>query len=117
MSPSDKYQKYRQNPVYVLNYRMRHRLRKKLTSKNQQSWTDLVGYTVDELRAHIEAQFKPGMSWDNMSEWHIDHIRPLASFNYTTTECPNFKEAWALSNLQPLWASDNQRKSDKWSPR
>ena len=72
-------------------------------------------FTKEELFAHIESLFTDGMSWDNMSEWHIDHIRPLASFNFTSEDCEDFKECWALSNLQPLWASDNIRKGAKWN--
>lgn len=75
---------------------------------------NLMGYTIEDLKRHLELQFTDGMSWDNRSEWHIDHIRPVASFNFTTTECEDFKKCWALNNLQPLWASDNIRKRDKW---
>jgi hypothetical protein len=75
----------------------------------------LLGYTVEELRAHLEAKFKPGMTWDNYGRygWHVDHRRPLASFDYKTPECPSFKEAWALENLQPLWAQENISKGAK----
>jgi len=46
---------------------------------------------------------------------HIDHIKPVASFNYTTTECVDFKKCWALKNLQPLWATDNLSKGSLWN--
>jgi hypothetical protein len=58
---------------------------------------------------HLESKFVDGMSWDNRSRWHIDHIMPLAS---AKTE----EELVALchyTNLQPLWAAENLRKSDK----
>lgn len=75
----------------------------------------LLGYAVEQLVAHLESRFAPGMSWENYGRngWHIDHIRPLSSFTYSTPDCPDFKEAWALSNLQPLWAIDNLRKHAK----
>lgn len=82
--------------------------------KQGRSWESLVGYTVTDLMAHLEERFLPGMSWDNRGEWHIDHRRPLASFNFDTPDCPDFKTAWSLENLQPLWALDNIRKSAKW---
>lgn len=82
-------------------------------NKGGRSWKTMVPYTWEELKAHLESQFQPGMSWGNHGEWHIDHIRPRASFAYTSPECPDFKECWALSNLQPLWANDNIRKSAK----
>ena len=74
----------------------------------------LLGYSIQELKEHLESQFTDGMSWDNRSEWHIDHIRPESSFDYDSTDHPDFKKCWALNNLQPLWAKDNLSKSDKW---
>ena len=76
---------------------------------------ELLGCTVEAARAHLEAQFLPGMSWENHGQWHIDHIRPAASFGDHTMlkvqqACHHF------TNLQPLWAEDNIRKSDKWEP-
>src|SRR3546814_9720873 len=68
--------------------------------KNGRSWETLVGYTVADLMAHLERQFLPGMSWDNRGEWHIDHIRPLCSFEFTSLDDPQFREAWALTNLR-----------------
>jgi hypothetical protein len=87
-------------------------------SKNGRRSFDLVGYTVDELMAHIEAQFEPWMTWENYGylTWHIDHIRPLSSFSYETPDDPDFKEAWALSNLRPLAAHLNIAKGAKWDP-
>ena len=67
-----------------------------------------LGCTVSELRSYLEAQFLPGMSWENMGKWHIDHIKPLAGFDLTNREC--FLEACHYTNLQPLWAVDNIRK-------
>jgi len=108
-------EKYDTDPKYNLSHRIRGSLRNNLKGirKNAPTFT-LLGYTPTELVNHLESQFTDGMSWDNMSEWHIDHIRPVASFNYTTTECEDFKKCWALSNLQPLWATDNISKGDKW---
>ncbi|MDD5095661.1 MAG: hypothetical protein PHV74_14990 [Dehalococcoidia bacterium] len=77
------------------------------------SWESLVGYSLDELRSHLEGMFLDGMKWENYGEWHIDHIIPLAVFQFNDVEHPDFKKAWALSNLQPLWATNNKSKSDK----
>lgn len=81
-------------------------------NKNGRHWEGLVGYSVDDLKRHIEKQFKDGMSWDNYGKytWHIDHIIPVAVFNITGPECIDFKRCWALSNLQPLWAKENHSK-------
>lgn len=77
----------------------------------------LVGYTTDELRAHLERQWKDGMTWSNYgprkNNWNIDHIRPVSTFPLDTgVEIIN-----ALSNLRPLWALENYRKENlkKWN--
>ncbi len=98
---------------YKLNLRMANAINKSLKGKkNGRSWESLVGYTLEELMTHLESQFKPGMTWENhgRSGWHIDHIRPIASFNFTSPDDPEFKECWSLENLRPLWAEENLRK-------
>jgi hypothetical protein len=76
---------------------------------------DLLGYSISDLMAHLEKKFAHGMSWENYGQWHVDHIIPLAAHNYETPECADFKRAWALSNLQPLWALENISKGAKLS--
>jgi hypothetical protein len=83
------------------------------TGKQGKSWKDLVGFPVADLKRHLERQFVPGMSWENRSLWHIDHIVPLASFTFTSADDPEFSAAWALSNLRPLWKSENLAKNDQ----
>lgn len=74
---------------------------------------ELLGYSIDELRAHLERQFLKGMSWDNYGEWHIDHILPVSSFEIDGPDSPDFARCWAMTNLRPLWAMDNVRKNAK----
>ena len=68
---------------------------------------------VAELRDYLESKFQPGMTWDNWTTngWHIDHIKPLASFDLTDRE--QFLRACHYTNLQPLWAIDNLKKGSK----
>ena len=109
--------KRRKNPKHLLSGRMYAALRREIKKyKLGVSTTNTLNnlYSIEELYNHLESQFTEGMSWDNMGEWHIDHIRPVASFNYTTTECEDFKKCWALNNLQPLWAKDNMSKGNNW---
>lgn len=75
----------------------------------------ILGYSIEELRSHLESRFLPGMTWENYGfyGWHVDHIRPRSSFRYSSPDDPEFKKAWALENLQPLWASENKRKGAK----
>ena len=77
-------------------------------------WEYLVGYNVDQLKAHLEEHFLPDMNWDNQGKygWHIDHKIPIAAFNFETPEDIDFKRCWALKNLQPLWGLDNLKKRD-----
>lgn len=71
-----------------------------------------LGYTSDELRAHLEALFLDGMTWENYGAvWSIDHIRPVIDFVRRDELNPAVVNA--LTNLQPLWTSDNSRKHAK----
>lgn len=82
-------------------------------NKKWSKWEDLVGYTVERLKRHIEKQFSEEMTWDNYGTyWEIDHKIPKAAFHYTTAEDIDFKKCWALNNLQPMLRSENRRKKD-----
>ena len=83
--------------------------------KNGVKTEQLLGYTMEDLRKHLESKFTDGMSWDRFDEWHIDHVKPVSMFKFSSVDDPEFKECWALSNLQPLWALDNLRKGNKYS--
>lgn len=101
--------RYISDPLYALSKRCRNRIRDVLRRKGfpkNSPTAEMLGCTWEELAAHLESQFTDDMSWDNLGDWHIDHIVPLASAN--TKE-----ETVALNhytNLQPLWAEDNLRK-------
>ena len=86
----------------------------RLLTKTQETtstkWFSLVGYTLKDIRTHLESKFLFGMSWSNYGEWHVDHVKPRSFFRYTDPTSSQFKECWALSNLQPLWALDNLKK-------
>ncbi len=82
-------------------------------TKNGRRWEVLVGYTLNQLKTHIEELFVGGMNWSNYGEWHIDHIIPVSFFKFRTTDDVEFKMCWRLKNLQPLWAKDNLRKGNK----
>jgi hypothetical protein len=82
-------------------------------SKRGRKWELLVGYTVEQLKVHIERNFLAGMSWENRNEWHIDHIIPVSAFNFEAPEDVDFKKCWSLKNLRPLWAKDNIEKGNK----
>ena len=105
---------YHTDLKYRLNQILSSNIRRSLgKNKNGYSWESLVGYTLDELKKHLEVQFKAGMSWDNYGKWQIDHIRPVSSFNFQTPTDKDFRTCWSLTNLQPLWAKDNLEKRAK----
>jgi hypothetical protein len=93
---------------------MSNAVRDSLTGrKKSRTWQSLVGYTTEDLKRHIEKRFLPGMSWGNRHLWEIDHIVPLAAFNFQTSDDIDFKRAWNLKNLRPLWKSVNRSKGAK----
>lgn len=73
---------------------------------------EVLGYTGEQLRQRMECQFESGMSWDNHGEWHVDHRIPISRFIKRNETRPHIVNA--LSNLQPMWASDNISKRDRW---
>lgn len=111
-------ERHQSTPKYILTNRTRasvhHHLRKQGLLKTHKTF-DILGYTPTQLMHHLESWFTEGMSWDNMGEWHIDHIRPVSSFTFDSMDDPEFKACWALENLQPLWAFDNMSKGAKWN--
>jgi len=99
-----------------LSSMIRHSLRKQGLSKSNAKWQNLVGYSLEELKEHLEKQFTPDMSWDNYgSYWHIDHVVPHSWFKFDDTKCDDFKKCWSLENLQPLKATENIKKGNRFS--
>lgn len=104
--------KRRTDPLFKLITNLRVRLNDSLTSKkwnNSTHFREYIGCTKVQLVTHLEKQFQPGMTWQNHGEWHIDHIVPLSSAK--TKE--ELYKLCHFTNLQPLWAEDNIKKSNK----
>lgn len=97
---------------YYIASKLRARVRAALNHrgiKKKNKTFSLVGISsIDELKKHIETQFKPGMNWKNTE---LDHIIPCASFDLTKEE--EQKKCFHYSNLQPLWPSENRKKWKK----
>ena len=78
-----------------------------------------LGCSLPEFIRYLEERFSTGMTWSNYGkkegQWNIDHIRPLTSFVLADPE--QLRQAVHYTNLQPLWAVDNRKKSSKWEPR
>jgi hypothetical protein len=102
-----------------IDNRMGPTLRRVLGSKKAgRRWEDILGYTSEELIAHLNTTMPEGYTWDDLSKLHIDHIIPISHFKYSSTEDPDFKKCWDLTNLQLLPAAENLEKKnmlpDEW---
>lgn len=75
---------------------------------------NLVGCSIEELKKHLETQFKEGMTWENygLYGWHIDHIKPCSFFDLTDPD--QQKACFHYTNLQPLWAKENLSKGSSF---
>ena len=71
---------------------------------------EMLGIDSSGFKLHIESKFQEGMTWENYGQWHVDHIKPisLARNEQEIVELNHY------TNLQPLWASDNIKKSNKY---
>jgi len=97
-------------------------LRRARGSKNGESIMDRLPYTMAQLKRHLESLWEPWMSWGNYGSprlgehrWHIDHIKPQSLFNFSSMQDQQFLECWSLSNLRPMEAFANMRKSNRLS--
>lgn len=110
-----KYQKDKiKNDInFKIARRLRGRLHKVLNGRYKSgSAVNDLGCTLNYLKKYFDDMFSDGMTWSNYGEWHIDHIRPLCSFDLTDRE--QFLEACNYKNLQPLWAKDNLYKGGSY---
>jgi hypothetical protein len=97
---------------FKIAYNLRTRLRTAIKNNKKTTTTlDYLGCTISELKIHLETKFTIGMSWDNYGKWHIDHILPCSSFDMSKES--EQKKCFHYTNLQPLWAIDNIKKSNK----
>lgn len=99
--------KLRSTPENKMSSNIRRRLRDVMKGERS-SKTELLGCSRQQLKAHIEQQFKRGMTWENYGKWHIDHIQPLASFNLQDAQ--QLAIACNYINLRPMWARANMEK-------
>jgi hypothetical protein len=100
------------DPVYRMRDNVRRRIHHAITRlrlKKTRRTPAFLGCDTDTLRRHLESKFKPGMTWQNYGQWHIDHIIPLAEGK---TE-RQLNKLCHYTNLAPLWAHENLRKGKK----
>lgn len=132
LSPADRYRlRYNFDIEFNIREKLRTMFRKRgelarfgetvrVALRNQENspvLERLLGYTLTDLRLHIEQKFTDGMSWEAFArgDIHIDHVRPRASYDPRDPE--QWRECWSIRNLQPLWARDNLTKGARWGGR
>jgi hypothetical protein len=97
-------ERYRNKYPHIVAWRqLLYRTLRYLGKEKDKHTFDILRYTAEQLKEHLENKFVEGMSWENHGEWEIDHIRPLTSFSEDTD--PSIVNS--LNNLQPLWKKDN----------
>jgi hypothetical protein len=111
------------NPNGYLTHIIRSRVRgslKNYNTRKDQHTMEYIGCSVEDLRNHLENQFENEtercghpISWENQGEWHIDHIRPCASFDLDLED--ERHKCFHYTNLQPMWGPDNISKSDTYN--
>jgi YesN/AraC family two-component response regulator len=104
--------------IYKLQNCLRCSIRRATKNNYKSVRTEkLIGCSVEQLKQHLESKFVKGMSWSNhgsgwngmgMKEWHIDHIKPCASFDLSKPSEQH--KCFHYTNLQPLWATENLSK-------
>ena len=103
--------KYKEDKLYSLKIRIRSLINKKLRDMDltkSHTTEKYLGCDIKQLMSHLEKNFINGMSWENRDDWQIDHIVPIS-------RAKNEEEFILLShytNLQPMWAEDNLKKSN-----
>lgn len=104
--------KYRTNPTHKMRLLLRNRLNAAIAGRHRNSSAiTLLGCPLDAFISYIEERFSVGMTWENWGEWHLDHIKPLASFDLFDED--QLREACHFTNMRPLWATDNYKKGAK----
>ena len=113
------YKRNRRNtdPIFKMVCNLRSRIQIALKSQGATkdiSSKELFGADQEFVWKHLESQFKEGMTRENNNRkgWHIDHIKPMNSFDLNDPE--QLKECCHYSNLKPLWWIENLQKSYKY---
>ncbi len=109
--------KYRLHKCFSAN--LRNSLFKNNIIKDKKCF-EILEYSLDDLKIHLEKYFESWMNWNNYGiydinkkTWQIDHVFPQSLLPYDSLEHPNFKKCWALENLRPLSAYENNKKQNK----
>lgn len=102
----------KEDPMFRLIMNLRRRLNHLLKGSKSKKTLELTGCDSDQLKKYLSNLFEPGMTWDNYgTEWHVDHIIALSKVDLFDED--KLSKVCHYSNLRPMWAEDNIRKSNK----
>lgn len=114
-SKKHKQKKRKEDPRYRINEQISKSIRRSLKLKRPGAhWEDFMPFNLNQLMKRLKDNFEKGMSFANYGDWQIDHIVPLTHFKFDSVYDEGFKKAWSLKNLQPMWAFENQSKSNRY---
>lgn len=107
------------DPAYKIRNNLKTRIWESLKGIRKSKKTiELLGCSIFKFKLYLEAQFwkDDRIDWCTYGHkgWHIDHIRPCASFDLSDPE--QQKQCFHYTNTQPLWCTENIRKKDKYEP-
>lgn len=104
--------RYNEDPQFKIKMNLSARLNQYLRATSEKTLNkhnDLIGTSIAEFKKHIESGFQEGMTWENRRLWHIDHIRPCASFDLSDLDQQKIAFHW--TNMKAEWAEDNMKKN------
>lgn len=90
---------------------LRSRIYHVINGAKSKSTMKLLGCSIDEFKSHLALTFQKGMSFENYGKWQVDHILPCSAFELQNSE--EQEVCFHYTNLQALWAEDNQKKYNK----
>lgn len=112
-NPNYKKNKWKSDTNFRIKENLRGRIYKAVKGFNKgKSSAKLLGCSINDFKNHISNLFIEDMTWENYGKWHIDHIKPCSLFDLSKIE--EQEKCFHYTNLQPLWAVDNQIKSNKY---
>jgi hypothetical protein len=109
-------ERYAGDSLYRLMKNLRNRFRGALKAAGvikSQRTKDLLSVPLETIWIHLEKQFRFPMTRENHGKvWHIDHIRPICSFDLSDPK--QVKACFHYTNLQPLFVEENLKKGRKY---
>ena len=98
--------------TYLINLQ-RSSLRRLFENSNIQKikhTIEYLGCDSEYFMDYMKCKMTPEMNFNNI---HIDHIKPVSKFDLDNHD--EFLKCCHFTNMQPLMASDNLEKSNKWA--